>query len=224
MPGDWDSPKLRSPLLSLARPRFDSIRFVTHSRAHRHTHTLSLFSLSSLSLSLSVCLSRSFRRRSAPGAALSFSLAVSFVCSPTPPTPPTPDPMPGSLLRLRGEGVFVTLAPFSLPLDRQRCCRLAVGRARHQHLDSISRERLGDRNRGTRKKKKTWKSRTSTRVLYLDSSLENFASQESSERGKSAGKPTRPPPNLDLETHCGYKGSLHAAGGREPRLRGDGFF
>ena len=55
MPGDWDSPKLRSPLLSLARPRFDSIRFVTHSRAHRHTHTLSLFSLSSLSLSL--CLS-----------------------------------------------------------------------------------------------------------------------------------------------------------------------
>ena len=57
MPGDWDSPKLRSPLLSLAPPRFDSIRFVTHSRAHRHTHSLSSFSLSSLSLSFSVCLS-----------------------------------------------------------------------------------------------------------------------------------------------------------------------
>ena len=173
---------LASPLARTPSIRFDSIR---HTLSRTDTHSLSLLSLS---LSLSVCLARSFRLRSAPGAALSFSLAVSSVCSPTPPTPPTPDPMPGSLLRLRGEGVFVTLAPFSLPLDRQRCCRLAVGRARHQHLDSISRERLGDRNRGTRKKKKTWKSRPSIRVLYLDSSLENFASQESSERGKSAGK------------------------------------
>ena len=219
MPGDWDSPKLRSPLLSLAPPRFDSIR---HSLSRAPTHTLSL---SSLSLSFSVCLSVSvFPSPQRPGRRpllLSRSL-VRLLSDPAKPAHARPDAgVPPSVTGGRGiRNARSFLAPArSTTLLPPRCWTRPPPTPRFDIPGKAGRQKSRHEE-----EKKTWKSRTSTRVLYLDSSLENFASQESSERGKSAGKPTRPPPNLDLETHCGYKGSLHAAGGREPRLRGDGFF
>ena len=218
MPGDWDSPKLRSPLLSLAPPRFDSIR---HSLSRAPTHTLSL---SSLSLSFSVCLSVSvFPSPQRPGRRpllLSRSL-VRLLSDPAKPAHARPDAgVPPSVTGGRGiRNARSFLAPArSTTLLPPRCWTRPPPTPRFDIPGKAGRQK----SRHEEEKKNLEKSALNTRSLlglFTGKLRKSTILRAREERGKT----TRPPPNLDLETHCGYKGSLHA-GAREPRLRGDGFF